>query len=76
MAMKWLNEATLIIECGNYQLLHIDNVGSSLRRLRILLLQNYSISGRYASKSPHRLLGEGLGRVVQYSVSWILILLM
>lgn len=52
MAMKWLNEATLIIECGNYQLLHIDNVGSSLRRLRILLLQNYSKSGRYASKSP------------------------
>lgn len=52
MAMKWLNEATLIIECGNYQLLHIDNVGSSLRRLRILLLQNYSKSGIYASKSP------------------------
>ena len=69
MAMKWLNEATLIIECGNYQLLHIDNVGSSLRRLRILLLQNYLKSGRYASKSPTDCSARLWSRVVQYSDS-------
>jgi hypothetical protein len=65
MAMKWLNEATLIIEWGNYQLLHKDNVGSSLRRLRILILQNYSKSGRYTSKSPADCSARLLSRAVQ-----------